>query len=102
MKVYNKLVRDKIPEIIRAAGETPKTRVLSDGDYLEALIKKMGEEYEEFQSDTTVEELADLQEVILALADALGFSRRQLEKVRLDKVARRGAFEKKIFLEETT
>lgn len=100
-KVYNKLVRDKIPEIIRAAGEEPKTRILDDADYLEALIKKLGEEYDEFKADRNVEELADFQEVILALADALGVSHDELEKVRLDKVAKRGAFEQKIFLEET-
>lgn len=101
IKIYNKLVRDKIPEIIRAAGEEPKTRILEDAEYLQALVKKLEEEYDEFQADMNVEELADLQEVILAFADALNITREQLEKVRLDKVAKRGAFAQKLFLEST-
>jgi predicted house-cleaning noncanonical NTP pyrophosphatase (MazG superfamily) len=100
-KLYDKLVRDKIPEIIRQAGEEPKTRILNDAEYLDELVKKLGEEYDEFKADMSAEELADLQEVILALAEALHISREQLEHIRLDKVAKRGAFEHKIFLEST-
>ena len=102
MKIYNKLVRDKIPEIIRTAGEEPKTRILGKAEYIDELVKKLGEEYDEFKVDMNAEELADLQEVLFALADALNISRKQLEHVRLDKVAKRGAFEQKIFLESTT
>jgi len=98
MKVFNKLVRDKIPEIIRANGERPITRVLGDDEYVHELIKKLGEEYEEFKADVSVEELADLQEVILALADAIA-SREELEKGRANKAEARGAFRSKIFLE---
>lgn len=98
-KVYNKLVRDKIPEIIEATGAKPKTRILSDAEYLQELIKKLGEEYEEFKADNNIEELADLHEVLLGLADALGVTRDELEKVRAQKAERRGAFTKRIFLE---
>jgi len=98
-KIYNKLVRDKIPEIIRADGHEPTTRVLDDETYLEELIRKLAEEYEEFKAELSVEELADLQEVILALADAIA-SREELEKVRAEKAAKRGAFQDKIYLKE--
>ena len=98
-KVYNKLVRDKVPEIIQEEGKVVKTRVLDDAEYLEALIEKLGEEYEEFKADNNVEELADLQEVILALADALGIKHSDLAKKLSEKSLQRGAFKKKIFLE---
>lgn len=96
--VYNKLVRDKIPEIIRANGEKPVTRVLGDGEYLAALIAKLDEECGEFRSDLSVEELADIQEVVLALADVVA-SRTELEKVRQQKAAKRGEFRDRIYLE---
>lgn len=99
-KIYNKLVRDKIPEIIKAAGEEPVTRTLSDEEYLKALVAKLGEEYGEFKEALNVEELADVQEVILALADIIA-SHQELEKVRAEKAAKRGAFQDKIFLERT-
>lgn len=99
MKVYNKLVRDKIPEIIAADGKIAKTRMLNKEEYLKELIKKLGEEYAEFKADQNVEELADLLEVILALADALNISHSELAKVLSKKALERGAFKKKIFLE---
>lgn len=101
-KGYNKLVRDKIPEIIRASGQEPKTRILDKAEYLEALIEKLGEEYEEFKIDRNVDELADIQEVILALADAMNISHSQLAKAYSKKALERGAFKKRIFLEEVT
>jgi len=97
--VYNKLVRDKIPEIIEAEGKMAHTRVLNNEQYLEELIKKLGEEYDEFKADTNVEELADLQEVILALADALNISHQDLAKTVSNKTLKRGAFKKRIYLE---
>lgn len=98
-KIYNKLVRDKIPAIIQADGKLAKTRILDDEEYLQELIKKIGEEYEEFKADPSVEELADIQEVLLALAEAMNLGQQELEKTRLDKAAKRGAFKKKIFLD---
>ena len=98
-KVYNKLVRDKIPEIIRADGKEPKFRYLQKAEYLEELIKKLGEEYEEFKVDQNKEELADLQEVILALAEALNISPGDLAKAVSKKALERGAFKKRLFLE---
>ncbi len=99
-KVYNKLVRDKIPAIIEADGKTVVTRILNKEEYLEELIKKLGEEYDEFKANRNAEELADLQEVILALADALNISHSDLAKVLSKKSLERGAFKKRIFLEK--
>jgi len=98
-KVYNKLVRDKIPEIIEAEGKTLKTRILNNEEYLQALIIKLGEEFDEFKQDSNIEELADLQEVILALADALNIKHSDLAKALSEKTLKRGAFKKRIFLE---
>lgn len=101
IKIHNKLVRDKIPEIIAAQGKALKTRVLSDEEHLEALIAKLHEELEEFKEARSVEELADLHEVMLAVADALKIPHEELEKVRAEKAAKRGGFQQKIFLEST-
>jgi predicted house-cleaning noncanonical NTP pyrophosphatase (MazG superfamily) len=99
-KQHNKLVRDRIPEIIKASGETPVTHVLDDKAYLAELVRKLQEECDEFKTDLSLEELADVQEVVFALADALA-SRAELERVRADKVATRGGFRDKLFLERT-
>jgi predicted house-cleaning noncanonical NTP pyrophosphatase (MazG superfamily) len=101
---YNKLVRDKIPEIITANGEVPITRVLHDDEYEQALIEKIAEEQKELsQADTTeqmMEELADIQATIRALAKHIG-SVEQLDKIELQKAAARGVFENRIFLVRT-
>jgi predicted house-cleaning noncanonical NTP pyrophosphatase (MazG superfamily) len=99
MKVYNKLVRDKIPELIQADGKKTVVRYLRKDEYLDALIQKLAEEFAQFKADQNVEELADLQEVILALADALNISHSELAKELSKKTLARGAFKKRIFLE---
>ncbi len=101
MKIYNKLVRDKIPEIITNNGETPKTRILSDSEYMTELERKIQEELAEFLESKEVEELADLEEVLRAILNAKNVSYDDFEKIRLQKVQKRGAFENKIFLEST-
>jgi predicted house-cleaning noncanonical NTP pyrophosphatase (MazG superfamily) len=98
-KVYNKLVRDKIPAIIAADGKKLKSRILNDEEHLQALIKKLSEELKEFEEALSVEELADLQEIIHAIADAIGTNKQELEKVRAEKAEKRGGFNQKIFLE---
>lgn len=101
MKIqYNKLVRDKIPEIIEASGKTCSTEVLSDGEYLKMLDAKLDEELAEYHKDQNIEELADLVEVIYATAKARGYTHEELEKVRAEKASKRGGFEKKILLKE--
>ena len=99
MKIYNKLVRDKIPEIIEKNGQTCKVRKLDDDEYLSALNAKLKEETMEYLESGEVEELADLEEVIRALLYAKGVSFKRFEAIRKEKVEKRGAFKQKIFLE---
>ncbi len=99
MKIYNKLVRDKIPQIIRADNKQCTTRVLTDVEYLCALKTKLTEEVAEFLQSESIEELADVVEVVRALVRAKGQTLELLESVRQSKLDRRGGFEKKLFLE---
>lgn len=100
-KVFNKLVRDKIPEIIEANGESAEIEILDDQRFLQELHEKLFEEANEFVEEDSVEELADLMEVIYAIARLRGIDLEEVEKVRKEKAQKRGAFEKKIFLKET-
>ena len=102
MPKYNKLVRDCIPEIIESTGKTCETEILSDEDYLRMVDAKLDEELAEYHQDQNIEELADLLEVIRAAAVARGYTLEDLERVRAEKAAKRGAFEKKILLLEVT
>lgn len=97
---HNKLVRDRIPEIIETSGKTCVTEILSDEDYLRMLDAKLDEELAEYHQDQNIEELADLLEVIRAAAVARGYSIEELEKIRAEKAAKRGGFEKRILLKE--
>ena len=99
VKVYNKLVRDKIPEIIEQDGKKCSVRVMDDEEYLKALDAKLDEELAEYHKDQNVEELADLLEVLYAAAEARGFTKDELEAVRLEKAEKRGRFKEKLFLE---
>ncbi len=98
--IYNKLVRDRIPEIIESKGNTCITEVLSDEAYLRMLDAKLDEELSEYHADGNPEELADLLEVIYAAAKARGVTAEALDGIRAEKAAKRGAFEKKILLIE--
>ena len=97
---YNKLVRDRIPEIIEASGKSCVTEILSDEAYLRLVDAKLDEELAEYHSDQSIEELADLLEVIYAAAMARGYTLEQLESVRAAKAEKRGAFANKILLKE--
>jgi len=101
MKTFNKLVRDKIPEIIGKNNESCNIRILDDEEYLVELNKKLQEEMREYIESGEVEELADLEEVLRALLDVKGYSYEEFENIRMMKVNKRGAFKKKIFLETT-
>ena len=100
MKVYNKLVRDKIPEIIMNDNRMPITRVLDNEEYIKELNKKLQEEVSEYLEDDNVEELADIVEVVYGILNAKNISIEEFEKIRIKKVNERGAFYKKIFLEK--
>lgn len=97
---YNKLVRDRIPEIIEASGKSCVTEILSDEAYLRMVDAKLDEELAEYHSNQNIEELADLLEVIYAAAMARGYTLEQLESVRAAKAEKRGAFANKILLKE--
>ena len=100
IKTYNKLVRDRIPEIIEASDKTCVTEILSDEDYLRMVDAKLDEELAEYHKDQNIEELADLMEVIYAAAIARGYTLEELEQVRAEKAEKRGGFVKKILLKE--
>jgi len=99
MKIYNKLVRDNIPEIMIKNGAKPVTKILSDDEYLNELNKKLQEELTEYLLDGNIEELADLEEVLLAILKLKNISLEEFNKIRIAKVNKRGSFDKKIFLE---
>ena len=98
--VHNKLVRDRIPEIIEASGKTCVTEVLPNDAYIQALDAKLSEELAEYQQSKSLEELADLLEVMGAVVKARGYTWDELTRVRKEKRAQRGAFEQRIFLKE--
>lgn len=100
-QIFNKLVRDKIPQKIQDNGEVAITETLDDERFLEELHKKLFEEAKEFVEEDSVEELADLMEVIYAIARLRGIDLEVVEQVRQEKAQKRGAFEKRIFLIET-
>ena len=97
---YNKLVRDRLPEIIESSGKTCVVEVLSDEEYLKYLDAKLDEELAEYHKDQNIEELADLLEVLRAAAIARGYSIEDLEQVRAAKAEKRGSFVKKLLLKE--
>lgn len=94
-----KLVRDRIPEIIEADGKKPITRILSEDEYLQELDIKLNEEVAEYQADKSIEEMADVLEVLFAICEARGYSIEKLMKVKQDKQDKRGGFKDRIFWE---
>ena len=100
IKMYYKLVRDKIPEIIAASGKECDTEILSEEEYLKMVDAKLDEELAEYHKDQNLEELAELVEVIYAAAKARGYSIEELEACRVKKAQERGTFEKKLLLKE--
>ena len=97
---YNKLIRDHIPEIIAASGKDCVYETLSDNQYIEMLDAKLNEELTEYQESKSMEELADLLEVIRTVALARGSSIEEVEAIRVAKAEKRGGFEKKLLLKE--
>lgn len=100
MQTYHKLVRDRIPEIIEIDGKKCDCETLSDEDYISLLDQKLNEELAEYQESKSLEELADLLEVMQAVVKARGCTMDQLESLRAEKAAKRGGFEKKLLLKE--
>jgi predicted house-cleaning noncanonical NTP pyrophosphatase (MazG superfamily) len=104
MPTYNKLVRDRIPKVIEKTGKKFTTRILDNIEYLKELKTKSFEELNEYihakNDKDSVEELADLLEIIHALAECHGANIEQVEQVRQEKAEKRGGFKDKIFLIE--
>ena len=99
IKIYNKLVRDKIPEIIDIDFKICDFEMVDGRRKFRLLQKKLQEEVNEFLADNrNIEELADIMEVVFALGDILGVSEGELLKVRDEKKEKRGGFEQGIFL----
>lgn len=101
MTVYNKLVRDKIPEYIASKGGQAVTHIADEQEYWQKLKEKLAEEMTEFQEAESMEELADLLEVIEAICAFKGFRSDEVKHVQAKKRADRGGFEKRIILEES-
>ena len=92
-----KLVRDRIPEIIQEDGKTPIIRIVDEEEYVRELDRKLCEEVEEYRADGSIEEMADVLEVLFAICEARGHSVEELMEVRNAKREKRGGFEHKIF-----
>lgn len=105
VKKYNKLVRDKILEIIKKDGEIPFWRILNKKDFLEALTKKLLEEAKELvkakKREEIINEIVDIQELIDILIPEIGLSKKQIKKLQKIKNKKRGSFKKRIFLIKT-
>lgn len=106
MKTYNKLVRDRIPEIIKAEGASLKTRILDDVEFRIELMKKLVEEAHEVVGASAdkkelIKEIGDVFEVIDAIITAFELDKADIQKVKEERQKSRGAFEEKIFLEYT-
>lgn len=99
MKEYNKLVRDKIPEIISNDNKKFDMHTVDNDEAIKLLSKKLNEEVSEFQSNNNIEELADIIEVAFSLAKKLGYSEEELIKARDEKREKRGSFDKNIVLD---
>ena len=95
---YHKLVRDKIPAIIEQNGKVPVVRILGDAEYAYYLEQKLDEEVSEFHKDKNVEELADILEVVYALAENMGHTKEELLEACQKKHDERGGFRDRIFL----
>ena len=97
---YDKLVRDKIPSIIEASGKTAVTDRIPPANMQAALDRKLQEEVKEFLESHSVEEMADVLEVLHGIAFHTGIGRSRIEAERLRKKEERGGFEEGIRLIE--
>lgn len=101
MKVYDKLVRDRIPEIIESSGNKCEIEVVSDEVALEYLYKKLNEEVSELLEDKNLDEIADVMEVLFAIGSKYGYSEEDVLNRRNEKKDARGGFEGNLILKKT-
>ena len=100
--LYNKLVRNRIPELIESQFEFPEYIILDDESYERMLVEKLDEEVREYHQDKTIEELVDILEVVIALCESRGFSKEELIKIYQNKHQEKGGFSDKIYLVSKT
>lgn len=98
--LYDKLVRDRIPEIIEKDGRRPVAHIATDEEYVRKLVEKLSEETAELAKNPSAEELADVLEVIHAFCKLYGFDMKDIERERLRKRDERGRFDKRIILDK--
>ena len=98
MIYYNKAIRDKIPEIIKNSGNNCNVKKLTDDEFLIEIEAKLREELEEYFQNKSVEELADIIEVVNRISVLRGVSEEELEKIREKKSTERGKFNENLFL----
>ena len=98
MTIYNKAIRDKIPEIIKESGKNCNVKKLTDSEFLTQLEKKLVEELSEYQESKNVEELADILEVIYRISELKGITSDELDSIKNEKVKKRGKFDDNLFL----
>jgi predicted house-cleaning noncanonical NTP pyrophosphatase (MazG superfamily) len=98
LAIYNKAIRDKIPEIIKESGKNYNVKILNDVEFLAQLEKKLSEEVVEYHESKNVEELADILEVIYRISELRGVNSDKLDKIRKDKAEKRGKFDSNLFL----
>ena len=99
---WKKLVRDNIPEIIKDTNKTPVTHIADEKEYKIELLKKLKEEVIEFIDDCSIEEFADIQEILGAIKQEFHFDTEEIKKVQNDKAQKNGKFNKRIILEKVT
>jgi predicted house-cleaning noncanonical NTP pyrophosphatase (MazG superfamily) len=98
LTIYNKAIRDKIPEIIKESGKNCNVRILDDLEFLKQLEKKLSEELIEYQECKNADELSDILEIIYRISELKGISPDGLNKIRADKAKKRGKFDGNLFL----
>ncbi len=101
-KIYNKAIRDKIPEIIKKKGLKCECKTLDNREFLFHLEKKLDEEIREYHQTKDIEELADLLEVAYRIIELRGVSLSEIEEIRTRKNLERGSFSKNLFLVKTS
>lgn len=93
-----KLVRDKIPQIMKSKGQIASTKILDQEEYIKELLAKLSEEVEEFKQDKNREELADILEVLEAIYTFYGFKQEEIVVIKKQKLEERGGFKERIYL----